>query len=184
MANTCFVTIELTFSSPEEAAERAEQYEQAADIDPRGLFLGADDRWVADAGIDRLGDTVTIIGAVRWDLNAYAFLQMLRHTGCTAARAWYDESGELLHGRYEWDGEIVRCWQVPQDDYPDWTEADEADDGVSFQDRLDSLLDAQPLTWSATPEQIEEDERKYQASLAAVWKKAGQEDTSCSHSHT
>jgi len=68
MANNCLVTIELTFSSPEEAVERAVQYSQAADIDSRGLFLGADDRWVADAGVDRHGDTVTVVGAVRWDL--------------------------------------------------------------------------------------------------------------------
>jgi hypothetical protein len=172
MANWCFVTIELTFSSPGEAAERAEQYGQAADIDSRGLFLGADDRWVSDAEVDLREDTVTVIGVVRWDLNAYSFLQMIKHTGCKAARAWYDECGELLHGRYEWDGAALKCWQVPEDDYPDFTEADEEDGGVAHCAKLDDLLASQPLTWSATPEQIEEDERKYQEALARRWGKS------------
>ena len=73
---------------------------------------------------------------------------------------------------------------MPEDAYPDFTEADEADGGAAYSAKLDGLLAAQPLTWSATPAQIEEDERKYREALAAVWKKACGEGAPCSHSRT
>lgn len=183
MSNTCLVTIELTMPDVSAAEDLCARLDDEAADGP--MFLTSDARCVFDGQTSRCGDTVTVTGITKWDLNAYAFLRIVQLSGCSAARAWYRQDGDRLFGRYEWGGETMRCWQLQDDDWPEAPDTgDQGEDWYAMHELLQSALDRCPLTWEATPAQIEADERAYRKERAAAWRKAGMEDESCSQSHT
>lgn len=189
MANSCLVVLEWTFGSDKEAAKFAGELTRRIDEEwPGGVDIGCAERLLCEAEVSRRGAVVTASGYTRWDLHAAAMLAIARASAPATMRAWYDQRGDLLYGRYEWDGSKMRCWQLQDADWPDAPDTgDIGEDWCAMSALLQSALDRCPMTWEATPEQIDEDERAYQEARAAAWKgwkQFSMEDESCSQSHT
>ena len=189
MANSCLVVLEWTFGSDEEAAKFADDLTRRIDDAwPGGVDIGCAERLLGEAEVSRSGSVVTASGYTRWDLHAAAMLAIARASAPATMRAWFEERGDLLYGRYEWDGSKMRCWQLQNSDWPNAPDTgDIGENWCAMSTLLQSALDRCPMTWEATPEQIEEDERAYQEARAAAWKgwkRVSREDESCSQSHT
>ena len=125
MANNCFVDIDITTAS-EEDAERLHKILTAAkkDADSRGegFFIGCEKRYMFEAEIITHGNIVSISGWVKWgfeDTEVWKFLAWLMdRAGVRDFSMKYDECGALLYGEYRYDLKNLTDRYLPQDHYP------------------------------------------------------------------
>ena len=125
MANNCFVDIDITTAS-EEDAERLHKILTAAkkDADSRGegFFIGCEKRYMFEAEIITHGNIVSVNGWVKWgfeDIEVWKFLAwLMARARVKDFRMRYDEGGCLLYGEYHYDLKILTDRYLPQDCFP------------------------------------------------------------------
>ena len=125
MANNCFVDIDITVASPEEARKLFKiltEAKWAADREERGIYIGSERRYLFDAEIVQSGSVVSVCGWVKWgfdDTEVWQFLAwLMARAGVRDFRMKYDECGALLYGEYHYDLKNLTDRYLPQDYYP------------------------------------------------------------------
>jgi hypothetical protein len=143
MANMCSVEFRLKFSSKEASAKFAENFTKEmteAEAKNEGVRI-SQNTWLFDSVMERIGDnSISISGWVKWGLTHEAireFVESLKKQGLESLECLYEETGNMIYGRYEYhDGELWDIY-VPEDN-PAW-ESDYEDE--SFYDRLEEALE-------------------------------------------
>ena len=143
MANICSVEFRLEFSSKEASAKFAESFKkEIAEADRRseGVRI-SQDTWLFDETIEQDRNTqITIRGWVKWGLTHQAireFVESLKKQELQSLECLYEETGNMIYGKYEYhNGELWDIY-VPEDN-PAW-ENDYEDE--SFYDRLEEALE-------------------------------------------
>ena len=125
MANNCFVDIDITVASPEEAGKLFKiltEAKWAADREERGIYIGSERRYLFETEIAQSGSVVSICGWVKWgfdDIEVWQFLAwLMARAGVRDFRMKYDECGALLYGEYHYDLKNLTDRYLPQDYYP------------------------------------------------------------------
>ncbi len=125
MANNCFVDIDITVTSPEEAGKLFKiltEAKWAADREERGIYIGSERRYLFETEIAQSGSVVSVYGWVKWgfdDTEVWQFLAwLMARAGVRDFRMKYDECGALLYGEYHYDLKNLTDRYLPQDYYP------------------------------------------------------------------
>ena len=138
MANNCFVNIEITACTENDAGRLHEiltAAKKAADEKQAGVYIGCDSRYLFDAKFDLRGERLGIFGWVKWgfsDIEVWKFLAwLMARTAIKDFRMRYDECGALLYGEYHYDMHMLTDRRLPQEHYP--VDGDAADAEKAFE---------------------------------------------------
>ena len=147
MANMCSVEFRLKFSSKEASAKFAESFTKEmteAEAKNEGVRI-SQNTWLFDSVMEKIGDnSISITGWVKWGLTHEAireFVESLKKQGLESLECLYEETGNMIYGKYEYhNGELWDIY-VPEN-HSVWENAYEDD---SFYDQLDNALEEDGL---------------------------------------
>lgn len=167
MANNCVLDMTLTFNNEEDAIFFEQQMKDKKEIARQkheGMYMGSDDRYFFDVCIDRFGDTVSMVGWVKWCLNRKDILDWMAYMNSIAEvrlmRAYYEESGCEIYGYYELDedGQLSDIYVDPKD-FPEYID-EEGNENRDFYEELEYKLHQEAtveLIYDYATEEIEND---------------------------
>ena len=142
MANMCGVDFRLGFKGKKRCAEFADSFrnkmEESAERN-EGVRISRD-TWLFDAVMDVSEECVWLKGWVKWSLTHAAvreFVETLEEAGLESLECDYEETSNLLYGKYEFQGGELCDSYVP-DSHPVWDEVSAGDDDCY--DRLEEAL--------------------------------------------